>query len=83
MKNPLSIFFKLFVIAMSVSLLSGCHHYHALDSTKKAKMVSELISGTKDCAVFKKKLTSPSMDDDSIDDVYREATKAGCINKDV
>jgi hypothetical protein len=32
---------------------------------------------------FKNRLASPSMDDDAIDEVYHDATKAQCINKDV
>jgi hypothetical protein len=30
---------------------------------------------------FKNMLASPSMDDDAIDEVYHDATKAQCINK--
>jgi hypothetical protein len=32
---------------------------------------------------FKNRLASPSMDDDAVDEVYHDATKAQCINKDV
>jgi hypothetical protein len=32
---------------------------------------------------FKNMLASPSMDDDAIDEVYHDATKVQCINKDV
>jgi galactokinase/mevalonate kinase-like predicted kinase len=83
MKNAISVFFNSVVITFAVFLLSACHHYHALDSVKKAKMVSELISSLDECAVYKKQLTSSAMDDDSIDDVYQKAMSAGCVKKDI
>jgi hypothetical protein len=83
MKNASSILFNFVVFTFAAFLLSACHHYHALDSVKKAKMVSELISGSDECAVYKKQLTSSAMDDDSIDDVYQKAMSAGCVKKDI
>lgn len=78
-----SILFNVLVTILAVSLLSACHHYHALDSAKKAKMVGELINSSEECAVYKKQLASPTMDDDSIDDEYQKAMSAGCVKKDI
>ena len=83
MKKPTSVLFKYVVISAAVFLLSACHHYHALDAAKKAKMVSELITSSDECAVYKKQLTSSAMDDDSIDDIYQKAMSAGCVKKDI
>lgn len=83
MRNSSSVLFNVVVTMLAVFLLSACHHYHALDSAKKAKMVSELINSSDECAVYKKQLASPTMDDDSIDDVYQKAMSAGCVKKDI
>lgn len=82
MKHSCSVFFNI-VVMLAVFLLSACHHYHALDSAKKAKMVSELINSSDECAVYKKQLASPTMGDDAIDDVYQKAMSAGCVKKDI
>lgn len=75
---------KLILPALVLSLLSACsHHYHPLDTSKKAKLVSELINNSAECKFFKERLASATMDDDGIDTVYRDAMKARCINEHV
>lgn len=75
---------KLIIAVFALILLGGCsRHYHPLMASKKAKLVSELINDAPGCNSFKNRLASPSMDDDAIDEVYHDATKAKCINKDV
>ncbi len=83
MKNCSVVFFKSVLAVLSLVWLSACHHYTPLDAGKKAKMVGELINSSKECAAFKQQLSAPSSDDDAIDDVYSQAMRAGCINKDV
>ncbi len=69
---------------MFLMIVSGCSKtHHPLMSAKKAKMVSELIIGSEKCDSFKKKLSSPTLEDDDIDDIYHEAVKAQCVFKDV
>jgi hypothetical protein len=64
--------------------LGGCsRHYHPLEASKKAKLVSELISESEQCSGFRNRLASPTVDDDSVDTIYHEATMAHCIKKDV
>jgi hypothetical protein len=54
-----------------------------LNANKKAKLVAELISNDPRCSAIKNKLFSPAIDNDGIDEVYHEATRALCINRDV
>lgn len=75
---------KLMITLLLLSLCSACtRHYHPLNASKKARLVNELISKDPRCSSFKNRLASPSVDDDGIDDVYHDATKALCINRDV
>lgn len=75
---------KITIILIAMLLLGGCsRHYHPLAASKKAKLVSELISESPQCSAFRDRLASPAMDDDGVDAVYHEATQAHCIKKDV
>lgn len=75
---------KILILFVSVMLITACHrHYQPLNAAKKAKLVSELIIATPQCTYLKKRLLSPTMNDDEIDHVYHDALKAQCMNKDV
>jgi hypothetical protein len=64
--------------------LAGCSSdNHTLNVGEKARMVAEQVSNTQACAVFKDRLALPAMDSAGIDAVYYDATKAGCIKKDI
>jgi len=52
-------------------------------ASKKASLVAELVRDVPRCSSFKNRLISPLMDDDAIDEVYHDATKAKCINEDI
>ncbi|MDP1765422.1 MAG: hypothetical protein Q8K83_00830 [Methylotenera sp.] len=49
----------------------------------KAKLTKELITDNAKCSPFTNQLSAPSLDNDAIERIYREAMKAGCINKDI
>jgi hypothetical protein len=75
---------KLMIALLTVCTLGGCsHHYHPLEASKKARLVTEVINDAPRCSTYKKRLASTTMDDDAIDAVYHEATKDQCINKDI
>ncbi len=75
---------KFIIILISILALCGCsRHYHPLAASKKARLVSELISESSQCSSFRERLASPAMDDDGVDAVYHDATAAHCIKKDV
>jgi hypothetical protein len=75
---------KLIMVVCALLFLGGCsRHYHPLMASKKASLVSELVSDAPRCSAFKSRLLSPLMDDDAIDEVYHDATKAKCINEDI
>lgn len=75
---------KSLIALIAILALSGCsRHFHPLEASKKARLVSELISDAEQCSGFKEKLASPSIDDDGVDDVYHEATLMHCVKKDV
>lgn len=84
MGEYLALMQKIIIVFAALVLLGGCsRHYHPLEASKKARLVAELISSAARCDDFRDRLASPIMDDDAIDDVYHEATKAQCLNKDV
>ncbi|MGZ8261843.1 MAG: hypothetical protein ACXW11_12245 [Methylotenera sp.] len=67
-----------------IFLFGGCSkQYHPLTASKKARLVIELVIDNARCSAFKARLGSPSVDDDAIEEIYRDAMKARCINKDV
>ena len=71
-------------ILIALVFLAGCSSdNHMLNVGEKARMVAEQISNTQTCAMFKDKLALPDMDSAAIDAVYYDATKAGCIKKDI
>lgn len=75
---------KLIIVVCALVFLGGCsRHYHPLMASKKASLVAELVSDAPRCSAFKNRLLSPLMDDDAIDEVYHDATKAKCINEDI
>lgn len=76
---------KHFVVALiAMGFLGGCsHHYHALDTAKKQKLVSEVVAAAPQCRIYKEKLNSPTIEDDDVDAIYHEAMAAHCINKDI
>lgn len=71
------------IIMVLFALTSCTHRYHPMDASKKAALVSEMINKSERCHYLKDKLASPTIDDDGVDDVYREATARQCIFRDV
>jgi hypothetical protein len=72
------------VLFVPLVILAGCNaNDYPLSEGEKASMVAELISSTEQCAVFKDKLALTGVDSAAIDAVYYEATKAGCVKKDI
>lgn len=75
---------KLIIAILALLLCGGCsRHYHPLMASKKAQLVAEIINNAPKCTSFKNRLASASMDDDAIDEVYHDALKAQCLNKDI
>jgi hypothetical protein len=73
-----------FLILSALVFLAGCSsNEYPLSEREKANMVAELISNTKECAAFKDKLAPSDLQSSAIDAVYFDATKAGCIKKDI
>ena len=72
-------------VAMAVILfISGCaKQEQSLETSKRAKLITEMIIDNVSCRAVKDKLTLPSIDNDGIEQVYFESLKAGCIHKDV
>ncbi len=72
------------VTIVIILFISGCaKHEQALKTSKRAKLITEIIIDNESCRALKDKLTLPSIDDDGIERVYFDALKAGCIHKDV
>jgi len=75
---------KSLILLIAVIALGGCSkHYHPLEASKKARLVSELISESAQCGGFRDQLAAPSVDDDGVDDIYHQASAAHCIKKDI
>jgi hypothetical protein len=68
-------------VLIALSLIVCCcskHPPQAADS-KKAILVSEQIIDKTRCNSFKYRLISPSVDGNTIDEIYHNAAKAHCI----
>ena len=76
LKPAIAIFLILFIGACA-------KNEQSLTTNKRAKLVTELISDGASCRVFKTRLDAPSIIDNEIESVYRDALKAGCIYKDI
>ena len=75
---------KTLILLIAAVALGGCSkHYHPLEASKKARLVSELIAESAQCSGFRDQLALPSVDDDGVDAIYRQATSAHCIKKDI
>lgn len=67
-----------------IAVLGGCSRHHKnLEISKKERLVSELISSSAQCVVYKDQLKSTTLKDDDVDDIYHAAMRAHCINRDV
>ncbi len=73
----------LLILAALLALSACSRHYHPLAASKKARLVSELVSKAPQCDGFRQQLLTPGVEDDAIDAIYRAAARAHCINKDV
>jgi hypothetical protein len=75
---------KLIIGIFLILLFGGCSKPdHSLTASKKARLVTELIINDSRCNSFKNRLVLPSIDDDAIYEIYHDAMKALCINKDI
>lgn len=50
---------------------------------KKAELITEQIIDNANCKPLRERLNSDSIDDNTINEIYAEATKNHCINKDI
>ena len=67
-----------------IVIFSGCSQYTPqITNSDKAKLVSEQIINNAQCVPFINSLQSPTLDSDAIDQIYHNATKAHCVNKDI
>lgn len=72
------------IMIFLILFIGGCaKNEHTLQTSKRAKLITELIIDDASCSGLKARLTSPSIDDDGIEHVYFDALKLGCIHKDV
>jgi hypothetical protein len=72
-----------FVGCVSLLMLPGCHHHGHLDTAKKERLVSELVSTAPQCNAYLEMLRNPDIEDDDVDDIYHKAMSAHCLKKDV
>ena len=67
-----------------IVIFSGCSQYSPqITNSDKAKLVSEQIINNAQCVAFINNLKSPVLESDAIDQIYHNATKAHCVNKDI
>lgn len=50
---------------------------------EKAKLVNEQVLDHAKCTSYKKRLSTPVINDTVIKKAYQDAMQAGCINKDI
>jgi hypothetical protein len=72
---------------LAASLLAGlgaaCNPVPPLTNAEKAKFVYELLESQHACDGYRTRLEVPGLENQAIDSIYREATKAGCVKHDV
>ena len=67
-----------------IVIFSGCSQYSPqITNSDKAKLVSEQIINNAQCVAFINNLKPPVLESDAIDQIYHNATKAHCVNKDI
>jgi PBP1b-binding outer membrane lipoprotein LpoB len=77
------------MIKLSITLglmlfLVGCsNEEHPLINSEKARLVTEQVLDIPKCSDFRNKLLLPNVGDVEIEKIYQDATKSGCINKDI
>jgi len=65
-------------------LLVGCsNEEHPLSNSEKARLVREQVLDLPKCTAYRSKLLLPDIDDAEIEKIYQDATKSGCVNKDI
>ncbi|MGB4812514.1 MAG: hypothetical protein WBP13_08565 [Methylophilaceae bacterium] len=79
--------FKFFLISISlffISLMTGCsEHQNTLTMLKKAELTKALMIENTKCNAFINQLSKTDINNNDIEKIYRDATKAGCIKKDI
>ncbi len=63
--------------------LCACNHTAPVSDAEKAKIVVEMIDRGHECDAYRTRLEVPGLDRAAIDEIYREAAKAGCVRHDV
>ena len=73
------------IIALFIALLCcACSKQESLSAPgEKAKLVTEQIIDNASCKPLRDRLSTNSIDNNTIDEIYVEATQKHCINKDI
>jgi hypothetical protein len=75
---------KLSIALCFVFFLIGCSkEEHPLINSEKARLVSEQVLDIPKCQDFRDKLLLSTVGDGDVEKIYHDATKLGCINKDI
>jgi hypothetical protein len=75
---------KLSITLCLMLFLVGCSHdEHPLINSEKARLVREQVLDMPKCSHFRNNLLLPNVGDVEIEKIYQDATKSGCINKDI
>lgn len=75
---------KLSITLGLMLLLVGCsNEEHPLINSEKARLVTEQVLDIPKCSDFRNKLLLSNVGEVEIEKIYQDATKSGCINKDI
>lgn len=72
-----------FICAFLITGLCACNPVPPLTNAEKAKYLYELIEDAHNCDSFRTRLAVPGLEGPAIESLYKEATKAGCVKRDV
>ena len=81
--------YNLHMIKLSISLclmlfLVGCFdEEQPLSKGEKARLVREQVLDMPKCTAYRSKLLMPDVEDAEVERIYLDATKSGCVNKDI
>ncbi len=77
------------MIKLSITLclmlyLVGCSNdEQPLTNGEKARLVREQVLDLPKCTAYRSKLLLSDIDDAEVEKIYQDATKSGCVNKDI
>lgn len=73
----------IFTLCLMLFLVGCSNNGHPLINGEKARLVREQVLDIPKCTAYRSKLLLPGVSDTEVEKIYQNATKSGCVNKDI